>query len=137
MIANVIVHENYVRDCAVKSTAAAEVLRVIEERKRTQVCIPLTGLSLELCEDMPPPTDDLELKVIGGSKWRCCTAQLFSLRKAGYRASFDDSACYDGGLTICGLDGLSMPEVMDYVPEFREVMFNSKGELNSIHLTAR
>ncbi len=46
-------------------------------------------------ENLPSDSKDIELHVIGAHKWLCCSKQLYSLRKAGYRAGYLENLCYD------------------------------------------
>ena len=115
-----ILHEQYVKNTSTSnentdtSKSADQCLSRIDEIMNSE-------RYMEIRDDMPagdpilaflPSPDEVELIIIGGAKWKCCTAQLYSARKAGYTASLDEK-CLDDGTYI----NIRPKDLLHFVPE--------------------
>jgi hypothetical protein len=85
----IIVHEEIVTNSATKGSEAArkllsEIRKIKHEQDYLEICDPKSPS--ELHPDMPPPSNDLSVIVLGGYRNICCVLQLFKLKESGYNA---------------------------------------------------
>mgnify|MGYP001298183618 CR=1 FL=1 len=98
-----IVHERTVRNCETVGIPGAEVaLAEIERIKREEEFLEFTiPSSLAMHPELPPPSDDLTIAVLGAYKELCVFNQHYLLEMQGYNVQYHLPRC----VSVCDDEG--------------------------------
>ncbi len=95
---------------------ATAVLQEIERIRKEESYLRIKGFSSQLHPKMPPPSQDLSVRVVGALRDVACAIQLYNLRLAGYSASFYEPGCLD--FEMKSIQPGMLPRFRELVPEY-------------------
>lgn len=98
---NLVVHLETLQDHADEGDNVAKiVLTKINDILISEQSFRIDDNPFNLPQDLPLPSSNIKIRIVGAYYRQCCIKTLYSARKAGYQAEINSSLCFDNGFKM-------------------------------------